>query len=540
MGDKHLESERVVIETYLQEHGLETTLNDAVNAVVKARPRDPYVQLGKALLKASDGADAVAAVAAREILGSSGRPALEVEIETQRGTFVGVASSGPYDDDADRHGGKGLLKARDAARAALPEVLRGRDVVDQTAVDAILAEALQDGRLPANAVAAASAACCVAGAAHADVAPHAYIAKLAGQSGGAPRLPLPVVRIVDGQQAGAGATGLHAAGISVAPASSSSLEEALDLCAAVHEKVPAACVAKNVPPPAFGRGGGYALVVSGDRAAKALEVVVEACRLAGADDKVALSLECGAHALVAKSDADDDDESPAYDVEAFAYGDASFSKSGAEMVEDYAALLAAFPVDTLEDPFAEHDVDAFVQLKERLDAAANGDASAGPPPKKRGPVGGDSTCAVQLVGAACCGDGDAVDAFDERKSLNTLNVTLAKGRTVSVAVALAAHARGRGWGLVVSSDGDDGAGVRGPPRRRPPRGTVSGRRSPGRRTRGQVQRAPAPRNRRPAGRVGRRRLPRGLRERCRDSLPRAPRAVLGSNLAKIGACPLAT
>ena len=457
MGDKHLESERLVIETYLQEHGLETTLNDAVNAVVKARPRDPYVQLGKALLKASDGADAVAAVVVREILGSSGRPALEVEIETQRGTFVGVASSGPYDDDADRHGGKGLLKARDAARAALPEVLRGRDVVDQTAVDAILAEALQDGRLPANAVAAASAACCVAGAAHADVAPHAYIAKLAGQSGGAPRLPLPVVRIVDGQQAGAGATGLHVAGISVAPASSSSLEEALDLCTAVHEKVPAACVAKNVPPPAFGRGGGYALVVSGDRAAKALEVVVEACRLAGADDKVALSLECGAHALVAKSDADDDDEkSPAYDVEAFAYGDASFSKSGAEMAEDYAALLAAFPVDTLEDPFAEHDVDAFVQLKERLDAAANGDASAGPPPKKRGPVGGDSTCAVQLVGAACCGDGDAVDAFDERKSLNTLNVTLAKGRTVSGAVALAAHARGRGWGLVVSSDGDDG------------------------------------------------------------------------------------
>ena len=66
MGDKHLESERVVIETYLQEHGLETTLNDAVNAVVKARPRDPYFQLGKALLKASDGADAVAAVAARD------------------------------------------------------------------------------------------------------------------------------------------------------------------------------------------------------------------------------------------------------------------------------------------------------------------------------------------------------------------------------------------------------------------------------------------------------------------------------------------
>ena len=459
MGDKHLEGERVVIETYLQEHGLETTLNDAVNAVVKARPRDPYVQLGKALLNASDGADAIAAVAVREILGASGRPALEVEIETQRGTFVGVASWGPYDDDAVRHRGKGLLKARDAARAALPEVLHGRDVVDQTAVDAILAEALQDGRLPANAVAAASAACCVAGAAHAGVAPHAYIAKLASLSGGAPRLPLPVVRVVDGQHSGAGATGLHVAGISVAPASSASLEDALALCAAVHEKVPAACAAKNVPPPAFGRGGGYALVLSGDRAAKALEVVVEACRLAGAEDKVALSLECGAHALVAKgaaNDDDDDEKNAAYNVETFARGDASLSKSGAELIEDYAALLAAFPVDTLEDPFAEHDVNAFVQLKERLDAAANGDASAGPPPKKRGPVGGDSTCAVQLVGAACCGDGDAVDAFDERKTLNTLNVTLAKGGTVSGTVALARRARGRGWGLIVSANGDGG------------------------------------------------------------------------------------
>ena len=106
MGDKHLESERVVIETYLQEHGLETTLNDAVNAVVKARPRDPYVQLGKALLKASDGADAVAAVGRAR--------SLEVLADRRRGrnrdaagTFVGVASSGPYDDDADRHGGKG-------------------------------------------------------------------------------------------------------------------------------------------------------------------------------------------------------------------------------------------------------------------------------------------------------------------------------------------------------------------------------------------------------------------------------------------------
>ena len=34
MADKQLENERQIIETYMQEHGLETTLNDAVNTIV--------------------------------------------------------------------------------------------------------------------------------------------------------------------------------------------------------------------------------------------------------------------------------------------------------------------------------------------------------------------------------------------------------------------------------------------------------------------------------------------------------------------------
>ena len=37
MADKQLENERQIIETYMQEHCLETTLNDVVNNIVKTR-----------------------------------------------------------------------------------------------------------------------------------------------------------------------------------------------------------------------------------------------------------------------------------------------------------------------------------------------------------------------------------------------------------------------------------------------------------------------------------------------------------------------
>ena len=43
------ENERAVIEAYLEEHQLDAALNDAVNAIVKARPPDPLVELATSL-----------------------------------------------------------------------------------------------------------------------------------------------------------------------------------------------------------------------------------------------------------------------------------------------------------------------------------------------------------------------------------------------------------------------------------------------------------------------------------------------------------
>ena len=51
-----------------------------------------------------------------------------------------------------------------------------------------------------------------------------------------------------------------------------------------------------------------------------------------------------------------------------------------------------------------------------------------------------------------CDTADDVAMFDEQKTINTLNLTLSKGKTVSGALDLAKAAKSKGWGIVVSSE----------------------------------------------------------------------------------------
>ena len=157
MAEKQLDNERQIIETYMQEHGLEKTLNDVVNEVVKTRPLDPYVRLGQSLLRSSETANAITGVDAREILDGQGRPALEVEVSTQQGGFTASTTIGPYDEDEDRYGGRGLKKAADSVKAVLGEKLLNVDVTSQESIDATLSG---EDAAPANAVLACSMACC--------------------------------------------------------------------------------------------------------------------------------------------------------------------------------------------------------------------------------------------------------------------------------------------------------------------------------------------------------------------------------------------
>ena len=150
------ENERAVIEAYLEEHQLDAALNDAVNAIVKARPPDPLVELATSLSNASKAAHRILDVTAREVLAGNGFPALEVTITTQRGAFAASTSLPPYDDE-ERHKGRGVRKAADSVRTLLLEKLVGKDVLSaQEAIDRALAS---DASAPENAVLACSIAC---------------------------------------------------------------------------------------------------------------------------------------------------------------------------------------------------------------------------------------------------------------------------------------------------------------------------------------------------------------------------------------------
>ncbi len=76
------QEERREIEAYLEQHHLQTFLGDAVNDIVKERPKDPLSKLGDALRACSDTSRQIQKVRGRQILNGEALPALEVEIRT--------------------------------------------------------------------------------------------------------------------------------------------------------------------------------------------------------------------------------------------------------------------------------------------------------------------------------------------------------------------------------------------------------------------------------------------------------------------------
>ena len=222
--------ERTIIEDYMKEHRLEVSLNDAVNAVVKDRPSDPFVELSALMAKVSANANVVLGVAAQEIMGGGGTPALEVTVTTAKGAFTASTASGPYDNDATRHRGKGLKKSAEAVRALVKEKLVGSPL----SVDAALLALAADTGLPPNAVLATSVACCKAAAAHAGQAAYQHIAELAGVP--EPTVPVPVLAVINGGDHGS--TKMPLAEVAVMPITATTFKEALDMGAAVHAMVP--------------------------------------------------------------------------------------------------------------------------------------------------------------------------------------------------------------------------------------------------------------------------------------------------------------
>ncbi len=151
-------------------------------------------------------------IQAREILDSRGNPTIEVEIELHSGlkAKAGVpsgASTGAYeavelrDGDANRYGGKGVLKAINNINDKIAKIIIGTEVRSQEEIDEKMIKL--DGtenksNLGANAIVGVSLVCARAAAMEQEIPLYKYIAKTYDFSCEKFTLPMPMFNILNG------------------------------------------------------------------------------------------------------------------------------------------------------------------------------------------------------------------------------------------------------------------------------------------------------------------------------------------------------
>jgi len=151
-------------------------------------------------------------IQAREILDSRGNPTVEVTVELTSGVIGAAkvpsgASTGVHealelrDGDKKRYLGKGVLKAVNNVNKKIAPVLKGVDVWRQADIDHAMIEL--DGtenkkRLGANAILGVSLACARAGAAETKKPLYRYISGAYRLRKIKPRLPYPMMNILNG------------------------------------------------------------------------------------------------------------------------------------------------------------------------------------------------------------------------------------------------------------------------------------------------------------------------------------------------------
>ena len=294
---------------------------------------------------------AITDIHAREILDSRGNPTVEVDVRLESGAFGRAAvpsgaSTGTHeavelrDGDKKRYGGKGVMRAVEAANGEIFDVLSGLDAEDQVKIDQTMITL--DGtpnksRLGANAVLGVSLAVAKAAAAQARLPLYRYVG-----GAGARTLPVPQMNIVNG--------GAHADNaidfqeFMILPVGAKSFAEGLRMGAEVFHALKAqlkqAGHNTNV-----GDEGGFAPNLKG--ADQVLAFVMKAIESAGyrPGEQVALGLD------VASSEFFKDGK--------YAMEGEGRTLDAAGMVKFYEDLIARYPIITIEDGMAEDDWDGW-------------------------------------------------------------------------------------------------------------------------------------------------------------------------------------
>jgi len=293
---------------------------------------------------------------ALEILDSRGNPTLQITVTLGSGASgrAGVpsgASTGSReavelrDGDPARYGGKGVQQAVQNVNGEIRDLAASRtwsclQELDQAMIDAD--GTANKARLGANAIVGVSMAVARA------LAGGGPLFEFLRPAGVDPRLPVPHFNVLNG--------GAHAANsldfqeFMIAPVGAPSMAEAVRAGAGVYAKLRGLLHEAGFAT-GLGDEGGFAPDIA--RPEDVLALLVQAIEAAGytaGRDGVAIALDPAASEFYRDG----------------AYQVAGESLSSGDMVERYAAMVADYPVWSIEDGLAEGDWNGWVSLTERL------------------------------------------------------------------------------------------------------------------------------------------------------------------------------
>lgn len=295
---------------------------------------------------------------AREVLDSRGNPTIETQVRTSAGAFGRAivpsgASTGIYeavelrDNDAGRYMGKEVLSAVKNVNTEIFDVLCGKDVFKQTAIDKTMV--LLDGtdnksRLGANAILSVSMACARAAAHELHMPLYRY---LGGVS--ASMLPLPMMNILNG--------GAHADNqldfqeFMIVPFGAKTYKESLRMGSEVYHSL-RAVLKKEGLETGLGDEGGYAPKLKGTK--EALELLVKASEQAGYEpgSDIKFSIDAAASEFYREGRYELSGEHKKLDSDG--------------MIRYYEKLCEAYPIYSIEDGLAEEDWDGWKAMTQSL------------------------------------------------------------------------------------------------------------------------------------------------------------------------------
>ena len=294
----------------------------------------------------------------REILDSRGNPTVEVDVILEDGTMGRAAvpsgaSTGAYeavekrDGDKDRYLGKGVLEAVAAVNGEIAEALVGFDATEQEAIDQAMIEldgTENKGRLGANAILGVSLATAKAAA---DFTAQPLYRYVGGTS--ARVLPVPMMNIINGGEHADNPIDIQE--FMIMPVAADNIREAVRMGSEVFHTLKKELSSAGLST-GIGDEGGFAPNLSSTR--DALDFILKAVEKAGyaPGDDIMLALDCAS-------------------TEYFRDGVYDMAGEGArlspgENVAYLAALVADYPILSIEDGCAEDDWDGWVALTAEL------------------------------------------------------------------------------------------------------------------------------------------------------------------------------